>query len=450
MTAHKPQKGKRLSNDANHPWAAISRYELPLWFAFCVWAFLPTELVPWFHIADIPVNFGHIVVIPVALIYLYWWWPPRSTSNKWHYNLPAYTLLLLCYAGISMLWAGLGSRDATAMSYTMIINFFTLLLGYTVIARQGREAVERFLWRLSIFIGTVGFLYFAEFYFSLGFSSPDVHEVWGGGMYRIHGPFFPASLGSFIMMPALGFTTQKFMNTSQHRWLYSLLAIVLAIAILATGARGALVMLGIFGLLAGLFLPSARQRIFALTLLLIMALIASVVVFSKVDPGRMVSAEASGRVMTHWTSWNLVKNAPNLQKIFGWGLGRWWAWYLPDVEYGGTRVTGRFFIHTPYGVILHQPHSVLLFLGVELGLVGLIYFAFLWSVLFRAAVRSIQTNRYPIFAISLIAACTGLFIDYMVFRAGQETQIVFWLYLFGLLSLVNRNSEKSAGQDGKA
>jgi hypothetical protein len=39
---------------------------------------------------------------------------------------------------------------------------------------------------------------------------------------------------------------------------------------------------------------------------------------------------------------------------------------------GGVENAGLAYVTTPYGITLFHPHSVLLLLGVELGLVGLV------------------------------------------------------------------------------
>jgi hypothetical protein len=94
---------------------------------------------------------------------------------------------------------------------------------------------------------------------------------------------------------------------------------------------------------------------------------------------------------------------------------------------------------TDYGVMLYQPHSVLLLLGVELGAVGLSFFAKLWGVLGRLVLRAVSRQKNSFAVMGVACAALGMFADTILFKDGK-TSAFWWFFLLAALALRETDS----------
>ncbi len=409
--------------------------ELPFWLGLATWSIFPGRFTPWFDLAGIPVNPKHLLLVPVALLYLVAWWPPRRACTAWHSHLPIVTIGLLTYMALSMSWSGMDVRNTRAMTYVTIINTSTFALGYLMVAERSAATIRAFLQRLTVLLAAIALLYTAENYFSLGLSEPDPGKALVFGIQRVRGPLYGAAQGGLLLLPALGFALHEAATQRQRRLLFIACAMVLVIAALGSGSRSATLQLGCFSVLLFLFVPGRRQRLVSGVMIAVLVAVGAAFVFSRASAGRLMELEDLERGATHVTAFRIIQNAPMEKQVFGSGHGSLWPWYLPDVEFGGARATGQFYIYTPYGLVLHAAHSVLLLMAVELGAIGLLYLAYLWAVLGRQVLLNLREAPYPIVACGLFTGAMTMFTDYVLFRAGTQVQLIFWIYLFGLLAL---------------
>jgi O-antigen ligase len=422
----------------------LPAYELPFWILLVVLAFMPGRFTLWVDVAGVPMNHRYFLVIPVAVFYLLMWWPPRPTQSLWHYNLPGLTLGLLLYSAISMLWSGMSQRDIAPMGYVVVMNILVFTLGYTLVARRSSVGVGAFLRRLTLFLAAVGLVYSADRFFNLGFSQLPWYLSEAFGIPRVSGPLYGASQVHIIMLPALGFAVNQVIVVRSHRWLYLGAAFALVIAIMGSGSRAAYLILFIFAVLTVFSVQNKRQRTWIIGAMLSMLVLGMVIVFAKATPERLMHMEDMARGATHLTAWNIWMNAPFEKKLFGSGHGAWWPWYLNSTIPGGVENAGLAYVTTPYGITLFHPHSVLLLLGVELGLVGLAYLGILWFVLGRLLLESFAGRTYAIFGCSIFAASFAMFVDLVLFRGALPGTITYWTFFFGLL-LLRRNTRTAPG-----
>jgi O-antigen ligase len=117
---------------------------------------------------------------------------------------------------------------------------------------------------------------------------------------------------------------------------------------------------------------------------------------------------------------------------------------MTDVEEGGARATGRFMTPTKHGPLLHQPHSVFLYLGVETGLVGLAWMAYLWFVLGGLLRGNLRNAPAQVFVCALFAGAFTMFADFVLFRTNAPVGFIFWIYTFAILAL---RARIRAGED---
>ncbi len=335
-------------------------------------------------------------------------------------------------------------RDATAMACVLLLTTAVFLLGYTIVAKRTSKSITRFLSRLTIALALVSLLYTAESFFSLGLRSEAGRPAGDFGVQRVRGPLYGSATGYFILIPALGFAIEQAIRNPRTRFLHVGVAFALVISLVALGSRGAMLLLTLFLFLVIFIVRKRKQRWLALAVVMVAFLGAATIIFTRARGERLLHLADAARVETHRTAWNIVANAPVAANIFGSGYGSWWPWYLVDVE--GARRTGKMMKHTPYGMVLFNPHSILLMLGVELGAVGLGYFAALWLVLFKVLQKSYRRSRYPVFACAIAAAAPAMFFDFVLFTI-QPRGALYWGYLFGALAL---NSGDEVPQESKS
>ena len=127
------------------------------------------------------------------------------------------------------------------------------------------------------------------------------------------------------------------------------------------------------------------------------------------------------------TAWHVFTGDP-LTAILGVGSGRLWPWYAFDARYWTVPWRGQ--VHTSEGDVLTNPHSVLLGVGVELGVVGLV----IMSVLVGVVVARLATvwRHRPAdgfgtvgdgLVLALVAGFVAWVFDYYLFK---NYAVSFW------------------------
>jgi O-antigen ligase len=420
-------------------------WEMPFWLALSVWSLLPATWTPWFDLLDIPVRSKDLLLLIVTGLYVPQLLRPRNqqisashTVNSrapWHYRIPTYTLAVLLYAAMSTFWSGMSSRNIVAMIYTLVLAAASVSLAYALIEHRSPSAVSGFLWRLTVYLASLSFLYTAESLFSFGsFFGVRAMFFWTDfGILRVRGPLFGSSVGHFILIPAFGFAIHKTTSQKTSRLFNSAVAFSLMVATIGLGSRAGLAIITIFLiLLLGLSVREQyRLQIMMLTAIIIAG--AWAVIFSRAQADRLWTIEDNVRELNHQTAWRIVTSRPIGLDIVGSGYGSFWPWYLPDVEQGGAMASGLYINTTPYGLVVYHPHSTFLLLGVELGAIGLIYFFFLLIVAARVFLRGQRRELQSIFAYGVSASFLTMFFDTLLFKAAT-LNIVWWIFLFGLLA----------------
>jgi O-antigen ligase len=455
LSVAKPVEGQLERSEPKANRARSLTWELPFWFSLSVWSLLPSSKTPWFEIGSIPVSSKEIMAMAVMGFYLLQTISSSMVNQRflssrrpvprfrkpWHHRLPTSTMLMLLYAAISVIWSGMSPRDTAAMLYTLMGTASALLLGYYLIANRSAESVRSFLWWLTVFLAGIGLLYSAESFFSLGLRSELGKEPWNPndfGIQRVRGPLFISSMGHFILIPALAFCIQETIQNRAGRLLKLGVVSSLLATIIGLGSRAGLILLGLFFLFLIFFLKG-RQRFFVILMVMIVTIIAATLIFSKARTDRLRSLRDDSRAETHRAAWGIVTHRSIIADIFGSGYGSYWNWYLKEgrtILYDWQVVDRR--IWTPFGLMLHHPHSVLLLLAVEMGVVGLLYFVALWAVLARIFLHNLRGGSFSIFTSGVVASGFSMFFDLFFFKPSHlQFNALWWIFLFGALALIN-------------
>jgi hypothetical protein len=421
--------------------------ELPFWCALVIWAFFPTRLTPWWDVLGVPVRSTDLLVFPIAAFYLL---APSHSTPVWRRVQCPGPRVLTCFLGVlsygafSMLWSGLGSSEAASMFYTLLSAGASGYLGYALVAGRPAAATRTFLWRLTVFVSVVALVYSVESLFSIGLRSPLAPSAHDFGIERVRGPLFEPSTGFFILLPALTYAVQETLARRVSRPLGWAAILSLTIAILGLGSRGGLVVAG--SLLLLLALTSSRRNRLAVVLLSACLVGAWHVVFSKATTKRLFDVDSmKDRWADHLTALDIVSDRSVVVNVFGSGYGSLWPWYVTEsaVRGGDLYSMGTYIRYTSHGPLLYHPHSTYLMLCVELGLAGVLFCYVLWRALIRVLARSSRLKRDTIFASGVLVSCFSPFFDLFLVRRPTR-DAVWWVFLFGLLALVQRSQRRRA------
>jgi hypothetical protein len=235
-------------------------------------------------------------------------------------------------------------------------------------------------------------------------------------------------MGHQILLPALGWHMDQKRNRTQ-----TIGAITCTGAVILMASRSAILCLAIFGAL----LTLRRGGLFAKTVIWLTAAAILVCIWSYVDPDR-ASFEDDARQMTAETAWQAVTEG-GWQALWGTGLGTIWPWFGPT---GRGALENMAFLESPFGPTLFHSHSVLLLLGVEFGLPGILYLLVLLGIILRLFRRSWAGPHGYLMAGIVSTLPLGL-TDLTLFKSW-EIALIWWLFLFAALRLVGQQDSQAA------
>lgn len=256
----------------------------------------------------------------------------------------------------------------------------------------------------------VGLGYFQYFFYS---SLKNLFYLgWDDHMYRMFSVFLdPNFAGAFFVLFFL-FLVSIFLKKKSN--LIGLLAILTLGAVFLTFSRSALIMLVVS---SSLLFMLMNKKIWILILLgiviLILSMSSSYFNIENINLFRVVSSEA--RIETAKNAIKIIQDYP----IFGVGFN---AYRYAQFRYG---------FRNEADVISHadaSPDNSFLFVMATSGLVGFIFFAFLW---FRILKQNMGNN--PLATASVV----GIFVSSLFINSLFYAYIMFWLWV--VLSLKENN-----------
>ncbi len=406
-----------------------------LWFV--VSAFLPDTLVPKPVFFGVPMRASDLMVPFAGLVSFAGWFLAGQVSPRrshWHRGLPLWFTLIVGYAAISTAWAGLDQYNSRAMLYSLLLAATAFLLPFSVIASLSPELVRSVTRWVALGLAVVGLVYCAVSFFGLSVRSELGHFYTGGfGLERVKGPMFESSTGHIILLPAAAFLLQDWFDRPRHALTNAIGLVALSITLIGLGSRFALIVVGLFLVL--ITVTSRGARSFLLTGVALAGLAVSAgVVFHYATGERLQSFSDPQRSETYETSLRAVQEREVALNISGSGYGSVWPWYMREWEMGERISRGDMLVATDYGRMLYQPHSVLLLLGVELGMVGLLFFLMLWVTLGRMVLRAVIGRQNAFAAIGVACAALGMFADLILFK-GPRVSALWWFFFLSALAM---------------
>lgn len=161
-------------------------------------------------------------------------------------------------------------------------------------------------------------------------------------------------------------------------------------------------------------------------------------IFHTTDPSREQNALTAWGIVTQ--DWHRV--------LFGMGTGVIWPWYASDAHVLPDQVPKPWtWVSVPYsdGFLLQSPHSLLLGVFVELGLVGLLILAVLLGLLALAAWRVRRRPLQGMMLAGVVATFAAFPFDHYLLR-NFGVSWMWWFFVFGALALAAEAGQVRAGQ----
>lgn len=414
--------------------ATLCRALFVVWFLLT--SFSPDRLTPKPTIFDIPVQGPDLTLTFAALLAFAIWMFTGDLSlirGGWHRNLPWWFSIVLIYAAVSTLWAGMDRYNSRAMLYSLCFGAAGFILPFFVVASFSPERICGLARFVALGLAFVAAVYCAISFFSLGVRSELGHFYSSGfGLERVKGPLFESSTGHMILLPAAAFLLQDWFDRPRHALVNAIGLVALFIALIGLGSRFALIVVALFLVLAAVTSRGARS--FLVTAVAVLAITISVaVVFQYATGERLRSFTDSQRSDTYEASLRVVEDRNLAVNLSGSGYGSIWPWYLRDWDMRDLIATGHMMVATDYGAMLFHPHSVFLLLSVELGAVGLLFFVKLWSALVNVVWQAVVRKRNAFAAIGIACATLGMLADTILFK-NAKLSAVWWFFLFATLA----------------
>lgn len=380
-----------------------------------------------------------VLLVPFCALLL---WPRWRPATPWWPLLVAMGATLV-YGGISTAqWSGLHLREGLGdQLFVLACSGAAMAVACLLVGAQDGPGLVRLIDRLTLAMAAVATAYVLKSWYAaaLGLDFIRLQEQ------RTGGPLASPAVLHFPILPALAWAAGRaLVERGRQRWLWLAVAAAVAFAILSTRSRGALLGAGVFALLGALRLPDRRLRLRLVASVLLVGAAAEVAVLSQSSADRLTAFADTTRSLNldavlrawSWDAWTTVR---------GWGLGHFWNWYPTDVTSIITGPSiyeyGFLYIETQFGVMLYHPHSLVLFLVTELGLVGAGFLLVLGGSLLWAVLRARDAGQ-GLLAAGLLGSTTALVADLLVFKSFIASG-VWWVFLFACLRLAAAPSTPS-------
>jgi hypothetical protein len=409
---------------------------VPFILFFVVTSFLPDTYEPKPVIFDIPVRAVDLLIVCTALLSFAGWLCAGelpAAGSRWHMNLPMWFSFVLSYAAISTIWAQIDLYDTRGMFYNLCFSGAAFVLPFSVIASLTPGQVRALSRMVALGLAFVSAVYCAVTFLGLSGRSEVGHSITSGfGIERLKGPLFEASTGHMILLPAAAVLLQDWLDEAPgHGFANAMGLASLTISVIGLGSRFALIVTAVF--ILAIALTSKGARSFRITAAAVLGVgLSAGIVFQYATTERLHSLD-SGRTATYATALNIVETREPWVSLRGSGYGSVWP-YMRDWELGDRVIHGHEMVPTDYGIMLFQPHSVLLLLAIELGAVGFLFFAKLWMVLWRLVSQAVSRQENTLAAVGVASATLGIFADTILFK-NAKLSAVWWFFLLAALAV---------------
>ena len=438
-----------MTGDTRNP--RFSALEIPFGVTLLLFALVPSRAAAVYRLGEIPIEIRDVILLAVAVLYLVpilhrMLYGPKIRTGRAG-SLMRASLLLAAYAALSLTWSGLQTTDTESMGLTLLLFACSVLVPYEFVCLLDRDVLADVVKRSVFVFAVICAIYSADSFFQLGMRSPEFMRLEPDfPIPRVGGPLFGASTGYFLILPALAYALEEVWRPGGRRTLGIAGSLLLGVTLFALGSRGSVALTLMFVGVCFAFLPSIRRKVLAIASVLAVVALGILLVTQSGEATRISSFEDEGRLLLHSKSWDLVTTRSIPANLFGSGYGSVWPWYRLDDYVSQKRFEMAVATRNDLlvaGKFLYHPHSVILLLGVEMGLVGVVYFVLIWKALAAIVRQQRATREHLVFACGLLASGCALYLDLFLFYHSR-LYVIWWFWVFAALRLGQQSAHQPA------
>lgn len=411
-------------------------FTAPVILFLATFSLFPSRLTPKITIFQIPISLKDFSIIAMGLPYSFIAFIKNrlyTDKNIWHKHLPLFITITFLYMAFSISWAGIDHNNSKAMIFVIILSLFTFIFAYSIICQLDTLNVKKFLWQITILLVIVSAVYTVESFFNIGLRSIEGKMIYDFGIQRVRGPLFGSSYGFFILLPAIGFTLNK---ATIEKWNMRIVIILitLLITLLGIGSRMGFLLLISYLIIITMKYLFKRNKTISIFIIIILLLISWLTITYKANVERFFKIHDLYRANTYEAALKIYAKADITRKIIGKGYGSIWSWYLPDVtvqseeERQKTKI-----IKDIYGNYLYHPHSLLLPLWIEVGIIGMLFILILFIISYKTHLR-LKKLGYELFSLSMLIGSLGFFTDLFLLK-NWGASFIYWLFFLSMMKI---------------
>ncbi len=337
------------------------------------------------------------------------------------------------------LWAG--SRDlvdSVGRTVPLLAAGSAWMAAYILVAGRPAAAIAGVIDRATLFLAAIGFAYASKSLLAPGLEISLIRDA----EQRARGPLFGPAVGHFALLPALGHALGRTLGAiGRTRLLWAGAAVALLFTVIALGSRGGLLGLGILALLASVRVGGAGRRL-AIAAGIALAVGLGALVWMLAPQERLTSSEDPFRERIYASAAGAFGESP-AEVLRGQGAGAVWPWYADDAArsvWEGAENNNAVWRGSRWGDTLMHPHSLPLYMSIELGLPGMLALIALVASLALAYRDAARDEPWQAgLAAGLAASLVALAFDLPLMKSFTLSTL-WWIMLLGLLALQGRRA----------
>ena len=401
-------------------------------FMVLLCALSPGVALPTLRVGDQTVMGSELAVMGSFPLMLLLSWPMWRMERTWWPILMVMVVSILYGIVSTFMWSGIELRAGFYGQMVVMISTLSAMgSACLLVGVQSTAGLIRMLDRLALIVAAITVVYVAKSWYAgaLGLDFIRLQEQ------RTGGPLASPAVLHFVILPPLAWSLARLLATlGRERRLHVCITAILAVGLLSTRSRGALLGLGLF-ILCGIFLMrDAQMRRRLLVVAVIIVTLVVTVIWLQPNTDRLTQFSDGNRQMNYDAVVRALSFDPWIS-VRGWGLGHFWNWYRTDVmsitEGPSIYEFGFLHIETQFGTMLYHPHSLPLFLLAELGAVGATLMVVVFGTLLWAVLRP-RTAAGGLLAAGLLGSTTALVFDLLIFK-GFPSSAMWWVFVFSCL-----------------
>lgn len=295
--------------------------------------------------------------------------------------------------------------------YPLLMNFLIFFVAFIYADNLSRiSGYENFIFKLSWFFTFIFFIYGLWF---------NILNVSNYDFMRLRGPLAGSATIHTLIIIILSVHIYFF----EKKVYLSLLGVFVCLFLLyLADSRAGYLCLILFFLLYFLRDLSLKKVVSIISLFVIMLFSINYFNFDRLN-----SLEDDSRSTNFETAISIFKNSGIFHQVFGVGYGEVWPWYLYNTGILSSNLI-YIFINHPKGYTLQHPHSTILGVMVESGILGLIIFSILFLIFFIRYFK-IPRGLDRMIGLGFISILPSILVD-SYFILSWNVSFYLWFFFF--------------------